>query len=376
MSSKIWLSPPNMGDAEMRYIADAFNKNWIAPMGENVDGFEQDLEKIFPTKKVVALNSGTSAIHLGLKLLGVTTNDYVLCQTSTFVASVNPVLYLGAIPVFIDSEMESYNISPFFLETAIVDLHNKGIKPKAMVVGNSYGMPHQHDEILAISCKYQIPILEDAASSLGSSYKHKPCGTLGTVGVISFNGNKIITTSAGGALICQSAEEKKQIISWATQAKQEGVSFYNHLELGYNYRLSNILAGIGRGQLLRLQLHLENKRKVHNQYQKLFKDSSVSLVQEYSPDVKSNFWLNCILIKDQHFLNELINLMSRNNIEVRRVWKPLHMQDLFKKYDYYGLEVAENLFNQGLCLPSGSSLTTDDLNKISNVFNVLEKVNA
>jgi len=358
MNSKIWLSSPHIGGSEQRYIKEAFDSNWVAPIGLNIDHFEDSLQSyIGEDKRCVALNSGSSAIHLALVLLGVSVGSEVLCQSFTFVASANPILYLGATPIFIDSEKETWNICPIELEKCIIERISKGKNLKAIIVTHSYGMPYKADQLNEVSEKYNIPIIEDAASALGSSFKNQQCGTFGNFGVFSFNGNKIITTSSGGALICNSDKEKEKAIFLATQAR-DNAPHYQHSEVGYNYRMSNICAGIGRGQMEVLGKHIQFRREMHQFYIKLFrKIGKVSVFKEPSPDFHSNFWLSAILLESFEKREALRLHLERDNIESRPLWKPMHLQPIFNKYPFYGGYVAEQLFEKGLCLPSGSNLT-------------------
>ena len=368
-SKRILLSPPHMGGAESTYVAQAFQDNWIAPAGPHIDLFENRLVDFLDEKsQVVALNSGTAAIHLGLQLLGVQKEDVVLCQSLTFVASVNPVLYLGATPVFIGSEKETWNLCPIALEDAILNQLKKGIQPKAIIVVHLYGMPAKMNEILVLSNKYKIPILEDAAEALGSSYNGRSCGTFGDFGVLSFNGNKIITTSGGGALICNSESDKKKAIFLATQAKEDAVH-YEHTQVGYNYRMSNVSASIGLGQLEVLQNHLQLRRQNHTFYQQLFNTiSEVTLHQEPNENIVSNHWLNVIQLASFEQREALRLHLEKHNIESRPVWKPMHLQPLFQDCQYFGDDLADKLFDNGLCLPSGSNLSEEDLYRIKDVL--------
>ena len=369
---KIWLSSPHMGGTEQHYIQQAFDANWIAPLGPNVNGLELDLEKyIGGNRHVGALSSGTAAIHLGLILLGVKASDEVICQSFTFSASANPILYQGATPVFIDSELETWNLCPIALETAIVDRIEKGKKPKAIIAVHLYGMPYQVEAVRAIADKYQISILEDSAEALGSSYKEQKCGTFGDIGVLSFNGNKIITTSGGGAIVTKTAAQKDKAIFYATQAR-DNAPHYQHSEIGYNYRMSNISAGIGRGQTEVLDTHVALRRKMHAFYVALFKGiSGVTVFTAPNADYFSNHWLSAILIdpiKTNGITRETLRLaLEAENIESRPLWKPMHLQPIFEKYPYYGNNVAETLFENGLCLPSGSNLTDSDRERIATV---------
>jgi dTDP-4-amino-4,6-dideoxygalactose transaminase len=370
-TSKIWLSSPHMGGSEQKYVQEAFDGNWIAPLGPNVTGFEESLSAYLGGNAyVAALSSGTAALHLALILLGVERDDEVLCQTFTFAASANPIVYLGAKPVFVDSEAESWNICPNALEEAIKARVANGVKPKAIIAVHLYGMPYKADEIRQISVKYNIPIIEDSAEALGSSYKGKPCGTLGNVGILSFNGNKIITTSAGGALVTNNRNVRDKAVFLSTQARDDA-AHYEHSTIGYNYRMSNICAGIGRGQMEVLDSHVALRRKMHNFYADIFKDiDGVSVSKEYDEAINSNFWLTTIVIDPKETggrTNEGLQLaLQNNNIESRPLWKPMHLQPVFKDCLYYGGSVAEGLFNKGLCLPSGSNLTEADRERIYN----------
>ena len=370
--SKIWLSSPHMGGNEQHYIKEAFDTNWVAPLGPNVTGFEQDLEFFLNDDVyVAALSSGTAAIHLGLVLLGVQAGDEVICQSFTFSASANPILYLGATPVFIDSEMDTWNMCAIALEEAIIDRISKGKKPKAIIPVHLYGMPFKVDEIRAIADKYDIPILEDSAEALGSSYKGKKCGTFGDISVLSFNGNKIITTSGGGALVTHSKSVKDKTIFLATQAR-DNAPHYQHSEIGYNYRLSNICAGIGRGQMEILEKHVNLRRKMNEFYANFFKNiKSATLFKELNSDFYSNHWLTCVIINSNDLgktREDLRIALEKENIESRPLWKPMHLQPVFEKYPYYGEKVSEQLFENGLCLPSGSNLKESDKKRISNAL--------
>ncbi len=369
MQQKIYLLKPQISKFEIEFVNEAFNSNWITTEGTNINGFEDDIQKYISSKKeILALNSGTAAIHLALILLGVKKNDEVICQSFTFCASANPILYLGANPIFVDSEKETWNMSPFFLRKAIKDRIKKKIKPKAIIVVNSYGMPAKWDELNSISKEFEIPILEDAAAALGSKYDNKFCGTLGDLSVLSFNGNKIVTTSSGGALICKNIETKNRGLYLATQAKEKE-NYYSHTEYGYNYRMSNVLAGIGRGQMKRIDEIIIKKRLINDFYKKILKDfTDIDLHSESSKVFFSNFWLNCILFKDNRDIQELILKFKKNNIDVRRLWKPLHKQKYFEDYPFYGDNLCLDLFNRGLCLPSSSNLTKLDVFRICDIL--------
>jgi dTDP-4-amino-4,6-dideoxygalactose transaminase len=376
--SKIYLSTPHMGGKEQKYIKEAFDTNWVAPLGPNVTGFEQDIEKYIGENSFAgALSSGTAAIHLGLILLGVKAGDEVLCQSMTFAASANPILYLGALPVFIDSEKDTWNICPIALEEAIIDRMTKNKKIKAIITVNLYGMPYKVDEVHAIAEKYGIPILEDSAEALGSSYKGKKCGTFGTIASLSFNGNKIITTSCGGAIVTKTKELKDRAIFFATQSRDDA-PYYQHSEIGYNYRMSNICAGIGRGQMEVLDSHVELRRTRNAWYQDFFKSiPGVTVFKEPSSDYFSNHWLTAIMI-DRKIVgktNEDLRLaLEAVNIESRPLWKPMHLQPIFASYPYYGTVVAENLYSDGLCLPSGSNLNEGDDERIAESLNLFFEV--
>ena len=372
MNSRIWLSSPHMGGNELTYIQEAFDTNWIAPLGPNVTGFEGDLKAFLnTTKEVAALASGTAAIHLGLILAGVKAGDEVICQSMTFSASANPILYQGATPIFVDSEPETWNMCPKRLEEAIKDRIAKGKKPKAIIPVHLYGMPAKMDEITAIANKYEIALIEDAAEGLGSTYKGKNCGTFGEYAALSFNGNKIITTSGGGAIVCTNEEAKKKAVFLATQARDDA-PHYQHSEIGYNYRMSNIVAGIGRGQMEVLSKHIELRRSMQAFYKDIFKNvTGVTVFEEPNDDYFSNHWLSCITVNPEvaGFTREDLRLaLWEDNIESRPLWKPMHLQPIFEKYPYYGSNICEKLFENGLCLPSGSNLTTQEKERIAQVI--------
>jgi dTDP-4-amino-4,6-dideoxygalactose transaminase len=372
-NSKIWLSSPHMGGTEQKYIQEAFDANWVAPLGPNVNGLEDVLESYLGNQSHVgALSSGTAAIHLGLILLGVQAGDEVICQSMTFSASANPILYLGATPVFVDSEEQTWNICPLALEEAIVGRIQKGNKPKAIIAVHLYGVPYQIEAVRKVADKYTIPILEDSAEALGSSYKGQKCGTFGDIGILSFNGNKIITTSGGGAIVTKTATLKEKAIFYATQSR-DNAPHYQHSEIGYNYRMSNICAGIGRGQMEVLDKHVTLRRQMHDFYVKLFANiDGVKVFEAPSEDYFANYWLSAITIdakKTKGITRETLRLaLEAENIESRPLWKPMHLQPIFEKYPYYGKNVAENLFETGLCLPSGSNLTNDDRERIVKVI--------
>ena len=370
--NRIFLSLSQQSGFEQQYIQEALATHWITTGGPNVDAFEKDLENYLGNQAHVgALSSGTAAIHLGLILLGVQAGDEVLCQSMTFSASANPILYLGATPVFIDSETETWNLCPLALEEAIKDRIAKGNKPKAIIAVHLYGVPYQVEAIKAISDKYNIPVLEDSAEALGSSYKGQKCGTFGDIGVLSFNGNKIITTSGGGAIVTQSKELKDRAVFFATQSRDDA-PHYQHSEIGYNYRMSNICAGIGRGQMEVLDAHVALRRKMHEFYVDLFKDiEAVTVFTVPNTDYFANYWLSAIVIEpnqDKGVDREALRLaFEAANIESRPLWKPMHLQPIFEQYPYYGSNVAETLFEKGLCLPSGSNLTDEERVRIKKV---------
>lgn len=358
---KIWLSSPHMGGSEQRYIQQAFDQNWIAPLGPNVTGFEKDLEYFLQQNSHVAVvSSGTAALHLALVLLGVNRGDEVLCQSLTFAASANPIIYQGATPIFVDSEQDTLNISPYFLEKAIKDRLSKGKKPKAIIAVHLYGMPYKVDEIHTIAQKYEIPVVEDSAESLGSTYKGRCCGTFGDLSILSFNGNKIITTSGGGALVCKSLDQKRRAIFLATQARDKA-PHYQHSCIGYNYRMSNISAGIGRGQMEVLERHVQRRREMNAFYRSIFQSKQgIRLLEEPNDDFYSNHWLSVIQLCDdlnsRYDRNGLKHHLDKQNIESRPLWKPMHMQPIFSGAPFYGDGTSESAFNTSLCLPSGSNL--------------------
>ena len=370
MNNRILLSVAEMGGTEQEWIEKAFKDNWIVPLGPNVDEFESRLEHFLGKGNVVALSAGTAAIHLGLVMLGVGIGDEVICQSFTFAASANPIKYQGATPIFVDSEPETWNMDPTALENAIIDRFNKtGKYPKAIIPVHLYGMPAKMDEINAIANKYSIPIVEDAAEALGSEYKNRNCGTLGNYGALSFNGNKIITTSGGGALICPNEEAANRVKFYATQAR-ENKPYYYHNVIGYNYRLSNISAGIGCGQMEVLNHHINRRREIHKIYSDEFaKVDGIEVQQNPSNDFNSNFWLSTILLdcnKIEKSPNEIRVSLNLLNIETRLLWRPMHMQPVYESAPYYGGNIAEKLFDRGLCLPSSSCLTDEEVYRVIN----------
>lgn len=374
-NSKIWLSSPHMGGNEQKFVQEAFVTNWVAPLGPNVNGLEQELETYIGNEvHVGALSSGTAAIHLGLILLGVKPGDEVICQSMTFSASANPILYLGATPIFIDSELETWNLCPISLEEAIIDRISKGKKPKAIIAVHLYGIPYQIEPISAVATKYGIPILEDSAEALGSSYKGQKCGSFGEIGILSFNGNKIITTSGGGAIVTKTKELKEKALFLATQAR-DNAPHYQHSEIGYNYRMSNICAGIGRGQMEVLDKHVNLRRAMHDFYIQLFDSiSDITVFSSPNEDYISNYWLSTIVLNSYEEREKVRMAFETENIECRPLWKPMHLQPIFEKYPYYGKKVAEDLFEKGLCLPSGSNLTDTERARIAQVVHQLFKI--
>ncbi|MFT3909002.1 MAG: DegT/DnrJ/EryC1/StrS family aminotransferase [Ferruginibacter sp.] len=363
---RVWLSSPHMGEMEKVYVAEAFATNWVAPLGPNVDAFEKQLSEYVGVKGTVSLSSGTGALHLALKILGVKNGDIVLCQSFTFAASAFPINYCGAIPVFIDSERETWNMDPILLEAAIKDQLSKGKKPAAIMVVHLYGMPAKIDEIVAIANTYDIPLIEDAAEALGSTYKGKACGSLGQVGILSFNGNKIITTSGGGALTSNDEEIVKKARHLSAQAK-EPAAFYLHKEIGYNYRLSNVLAGIGRGQMEVLPERIQRRREIFEFYKaELGNIDGIEFLAEPAGSI-SNRWLTTVLFDKKlgEGINEKIRLeLEKQNIETRALWKPLHQQPVFENCEVYNNGIADELFAEGLCLPSGSNTSDVNLEKV------------
>ncbi|MFT5245055.1 MAG: dTDP-4-amino-4,6-dideoxygalactose transaminase [Psychroserpens sp.] len=370
MKPKIWLSSPHMGGNEQKYVQEAFDTNWIAPLGPNVNGFEQDLENYLNEGvKVACLASGTAALHLALILAGVQQDDEVICQSFTFSASANPIVYQGAKPIFIDSEKDSWNMCPVYLEEALKASISRGKKPKAIIVVHLYGMPAKMDAIVAIAKKYEVALIEDAAEALGSTYNGQKCGTFGDFGILSFNGNKIITTSGGGAIVCKSEEDKQEAIFLATQARDNAPHF-QHSQIGYNYRMSNVVAGIGRGQMEVLDKHIHLRRNNTHFYQELFEGiEGVAVFTEPAANYFSNHWLSCIVVNEKiiGFTREELRLqMEQDNIESRPLWKPMHLQPVFEGSAYYGAKVVADLFENGLCLPSGSNLTDEDRERIAS----------
>ena len=369
MNTKIWLSPPHMSGKEQDYINEAFSTNWIAPLGPNVTQFETDLETYLGQHvHVASLSSGTASLHLALSLLGISGGDEVICQSFTFSASANPIVYLGATPVFVDSEKDTWNMSPVLLEQAIQEGIKRGKKPKAIIPVHLYGMPYKVDEINAIAEHYEIPVVEDSAEALGSHYKGQKCGTFGDMAILSFNGNKIITTSGGGALVTHSLEYKQQAVFLSTQARDEA-PHYQHSHIGYNYRMSNVLAGIGIGQMSVIDDRVKARRSNFDFYKsELSNTLEIEFSEEPNKDYYSNRWLSCILTPSFESREALRLAFAEKNIETRPLWKPMHMQPVFEKCRHYSDGTSADLFNRGLCLPSGSSLTEEDLNRITKII--------
>ncbi len=379
MKSKIWLSSPHLGINELKYVNEAFETNWIAPLGPHVNAFENGLQAQTQTKHAAALSSGTSAIHMALILLGVKAGDTVFCQSITFSASANPIAYQGAIPVFIDSENETWNMDPVLLRKALQEARKKNELPKAIIPVHLYGMPAKMNEIIAIAEEYGVPVIEDAAEALGSKLNDKPCGSFGNFGILSFNGNKIITTSGGGALLSDDVEliEKARFLS--TQAR-DAAPHYQHSHIGYNYRMSNVLAGIGRGQLEVLGERVNSRRSIFERYKEYFSKHNQAgfniQFQEEPIGYYSNRWLTCILVDpslNKGLTRENIRLMMETeNIETRPLWKPMHQQPIFASSKNYLNGVSDKLFENGLCLPSGSNLSDEEFNRIftclDNIF--------
>ncbi|MCD7972410.1 MAG: aminotransferase class I/II-fold pyridoxal phosphate-dependent enzyme [Candidatus Azobacteroides sp.] len=369
---QIFLSPPHMGGHEIKYIREAFDSNWIAPVGENIQIFQQQLADFLGNgAEVTVLSSGTAAIHLALIMLGVESNDEVICQSFTFSASVNPILYQKAVPVLVDSEKDTWNMCPEQLEHAIKDRIRKGKKPKAIILVDLYGMPCKMDELLGIARKYEIPVIEDAAEALGSVYKGKSCGTFGEMGILSFNGNKIITSSSGGAIVSKNADYIQQAKFYAGQSK-DPAPFYKHSKIGYNYQLSNILAGIGRGQMEVLSQRIEERRKINAYYREALKETEgICFHVEPNKDFFSNFWLTAILVDPEKLSLsnlEICEIMNKKQIECRPVWNPMHLQPIFRDAPYYGTGISDQLFARGICLPSGSGLEKKELKYIVSVL--------
>lgn len=364
-NSKIWLSSPHMGDSEMAYVNEAFDTNWIAPVGPHLNRFEEKISDISNGYSVAALSSGTAAIHLALVLLGVCDGDEVLCSSFTFSASANPIVYQRAKPIFIDSEYDTWNMCPNKLEEAIQSRLKEGVKPKAIIVVHLYGMPAKMNEIKAVANKFEIPVVEDAAEGLGSTYFEQPLGTLSDIGIFSFNGNKIITTSSGGALISSNNEYVKKAKFLSTQARDDA-PHYEHSNIGFNYRLSNVCAAIGLGQLEVLHERVEQRRNNHSFYEKVLTCSDKIQFLKEPDGFYSNRWLTTILLPDFDSREKIRLALAQENIESRPLWKPMHLQPIFKDCLIFGGSVCEELFERGLCLPSGSNLDESDLTRVTD----------
>ena len=374
---KIYLSSPHMGGEEKKYIEEAFRDNWVAPLGPNVNNFEKELAEYVGISDAAALSSGTAAIHLALKLVGISRNDKVFCSSLTFAASCNPIIYEGAEPVFIDSEPESWNMSPKALEKAFEDANKNNDLPKAVIVVNLYGQSADMDSIINICNKYDVPIIEDAAESLGATYKGKYSGTFGKFGIYSFNGNKIITTSGGGMLISNDVDAIKKARFWSTQSR-DNRRYYHHTELGYNYRMSNIVAGIGRGQLKVLKDRVQKKKEIFETYKNAFKDIKDIEMMPICEYGESNYWLTTITINNTSKVTpiDIIEALEKENIESRNIWKPMHMQTYYAKCKFYShldnnKSISEDIFNRGVCLPSDTKMKDKDINRVINIIKEL-----
>jgi len=358
---RVLLSVPHMGGAEQTFVQEAFTSNWLSTVGPNIGAFEEEFEERIGLP-AVALGSGTAGIHLGLRLLGVRPGDFVLCSTLTFAASANPVLYLGAEPAFVDSDRRTWNLDPERLLDALHDCARRNRLPRAVIVVHLYGQCADMEPIVEACGRYEVPVLEDAAEALGASYRGKPAGTLGDIAVFSFNGNKIITTTGGGMLVSPRTEWVEKARFWSTQARDPGIA-YQHSELGYNYRMSNVLAGVGRGQLRVLDLRVNQRRAIAFRYRDAFADLPGIALMPQAPYGLHTNWLSCFLIDRESFgcsRDEVIRLLDAGNVESRPVWKPMHLQPLYAGCRCYGGGVAEDLFQRGICLPSSSSLSPED----------------
>lgn len=380
MNEKIYLSSPHMGGNEIKYIKEAFDTNWVAPLGPNVNNLEKEICSYTKAKHACALVSGTSAIHLALKCIGVTKGDIVFSSNLTFSATINPIIYLSATPVFIDSEYESFNMCPKALKKAFENAKLNNKMPKAVIVVHLYGQSANMDKIKEICDKYNVEIIEDAAESLGTTYKGVQTGTIGDIGIYSFNGNKIITTSGGGMMVSNNEEYTKKALFWATQSRENEIH-YEHKELGYNYRMSNILAGIGRGQLEVLDERIAQKKVIYDYYKEAFKEISDIEMMPICKYNKPNYWLSCITLKEESVIKpiDIIKALEKENIESRPVWKPMHMQPFFKDYEFVqvkdGISVSEDLFNRGVCLPSDTKMSVEDMKKVADIVKGLFKKN-
>lgn len=374
-NKRIYLASPHMGGLEEVFIKEAFDTNWIAPLGANVDGFEKELSEYVGSKTGAALASGTAAIHMALKAVGVKKGDKVFCSSLTFAASCNPIIYEGGIPVFIDSEPESHNMSPVALEKAFKAYEEKGEMPKAVIVVNLYGQSADMDKIMEICKKYNVPIIEDAAESLGATYKGKHSGTFGDYGIYSFNGNKIITTSGGGMLVSNNEEGIAKVRFWSTQARDKA-RHYEHTELGYNYRMSNIVAGIGRGQLRVLEDRIAKKKEIFETYKEAFKDIEDIEMMPVCEYGEPNYWLTTITLSENSKVKplDIILALEKENIESRPIWKPMHIQPYYKEYEFYShndeeeISVSEDIFNRGVCLPSDTKMTDKEQKRVIEII--------
>jgi pyridoxal phosphate-dependent aminotransferase EpsN len=374
---KIYLASPHMGGEEESFVREAFETNWIAPLGPNVDAFEKEISELAGIKAAAALSSGTGAMHMALKYLGVESGDTVFCSSLTFAASCNPIIYQGALPVFIDAEPETWNMSPKALIRAFEHCEKNGVRPKAVIVVNLYGQSADMDAIKDICNKYKVPIVEDAAESLGATYKGRASGTFGAFGVLSFNGNKIITTGGGGMLISNDEEAIKKVRFWVTQAR-DAARHYEHSELGYNYRMSNVLAGIGRGQLKVLQERISQKKNIYETYKTAFASTPDIEMMPAAAFGQPNYWLSVMTLKEGSGVKplDIMLALEEENIEARPVWKPMHLQPFYKKYAFYshgeeGISVAEDLFNRGVCLPSDTKMSGEDLERVTAIIKKL-----
>lgn len=365
MTRKIFLSSPHMSveGYEMQYVKEAFDTNWISPLGENINCFEKELAKKVGSKSAVALSSGTAAIHMALKAAKVEAGDIVFCSTLTFAATANPIIYQNAVPVFIDSDYESWNMCPKALEKAFV----KYPYVKAVIVVHLYGLSAKMDEIVQLCSTYNVALIEDAAESLGTYYKGQHCGTIGDYGVYSFNGNKIITTSGGGMLVSNNENDIEKVRFWATQSR-DPVRHYQHSELGFNYRMSNVVAGIGRGQLKILHERVEKKREIFSYYKRELEGLNGIEFMPSNEWNEPNYWLSSIILCGTVRPHHIIEALEKENIESRPIWKPMHMQPFFEKYDFIGTDVSETLFENGLCLPSDTKMSIEDLQRVVNII--------
>lgn len=369
MNKRIYLSSPTMHDLEMKYIQEAFDSNWVAPLGKNVDEFEKEMASYIGVQHAAALVSGTAALHLAVKLCGVKFGDIVLCSDLTFSATVNPVSYEGGVQVFVDSEYDTWNMDPRALERAFEKYPN----PKAVIIANLYGTPSKLEEIKAICDKHNVPLIEDAAESLGATYRGKQTGTFGKYAALSYNGNKIITTSGGGMFLSNDEAAVKKVRFWATQSR-DPAPHYQHSEIGYNYRMSNIVAGIGRGQLIYLNEHIQKKKQIYETYKKAFKDLPIQM-NPHVADSEPNYWLSCMLIdKDYTKVSypQILEVLQQENIESRPIWKPMHLQPVFQHNDFITIDehtdVGGDIFSRGLCLPSDVKITEEEQTRVINII--------